>query len=145
VSPALAGPRGWRFVHPDFAEEGAATGLRVRAGLGVEMVEGDAAVRQAVLLLLSTTPGERVMRPEYGCALQRLVFSPNDDTTAGLVIHYIRQAIARFEPRVEVLALDAGPHPEVPTVLEITLAYRVRATQRTERLDLVLDLQDGAA
>ena len=143
--PAVVGPRGWRFVHPDFDGQGAATGLRLRAGGGVEMVEGDATVRQAVLLLLSTSPGERVMRPEYGCALQRLVFSPNDDTTAGLVIHYIRQAIARFEPRIEVLTLDAGPHPEGPTVLEITLAYRVRATQQTERLILALDLQGGAA
>ncbi len=64
MRPADVGPRGWRFVHPDFAAEGAATGLRIRAGRGVEMVEGDASVRQAVLLLLSTTPGERVMRPE---------------------------------------------------------------------------------
>jgi uncharacterized protein len=145
VSPALDAPRGWGFVHPDFAGEGTATGVRVRAGQGVVMVEGDAAVRQALLLLLSTTPGERVMRPEYGCDLQRLVFSPNDDTTAGLVIHYIRQAIARFEPRIEVLRLDAGAHPVAATVLEIALAYRVRATQRTEDLRLVLDLQGGPA
>ena len=48
------------------------------------MVEGNAAVRQAIQMLLSTAPGERVMRPGYGCDLQRLVFAPNDDTTAGL-------------------------------------------------------------
>ncbi len=73
------------------------------------------------------------------------MFSPNDDTTAGLVIHYIRQAVARFEPRIEVLALDAAPHPEESTVLEIALTYRVRATQRSEQLRLALDLQGGAA
>ena len=68
----------------------------------------EASVRQAILLLLSTRPGERVMRPTYGCDLHRLVFSPNDDTTAGLAIHYVRQALERWEPRIEVIRLDAG-------------------------------------
>ena len=68
------------------------------------MVEDDASIRQSLLLLLSTSPGERVMRPDYGCSLRRLVFAPNDDTTAGLAIHYVRQAVERWEPRVEILA-----------------------------------------
>ena len=68
---------------------------------------GDEAVRQSILLLLSTIPGERVMRPTYGCHLHRLVFWPNDDTTAGLAIHYVRRAVERFEPRVEVIRVDA--------------------------------------
>ena len=64
------------------------------------------------------------MRPDYGCELHRLVFSPNDDTTAGLAIHYVRRALERWEPRVEVLSRrrhrdrggrrPARRHPGVP-------------------------------
>ena len=74
----------------------------------LSMVDGDAAVRQALLLLLATTPGERLMRPQYGCHLNRLLFAPNDHTTAGLAVHYVRQAVQRWEPRAEIVSLDAA-------------------------------------
>lgn len=109
---------------------------------GIDMVEGAASVRQALLMLLATRPGERVMRPNYGCNLHRLVFSPNDDTTAGLIIHYVRQAIERWEPRIEIIHLDATQSQDAasPGALEITLEYRVRATSQTERLAYAFDL-----
>jgi phage baseplate assembly protein W len=106
------------------------------------MVEGAASVRQAILLLLSTRPGERIMRPYYGCNLHRLVFSPNDDTTAGLAIHYVRQALDRWEPRIDVLHLDAiaSSNKAYPGLLEIYLEYRLRSTLQSERLTYVFDL-----
>jgi phage baseplate assembly protein W len=72
------------------------------------------------------------MRPEYGCLLHRLVFSPNDETTAGLAIHYVRQALDLWEPRIDVLRLDAERNVEDPEQLTISLEYRVRATQQTD-------------
>lgn len=125
--------RGLRFVHPDFDQDHGSPGLRLGAH-GLQMVEGAAAVRQAILLLLSTAPGERVMRPDYGCDLRRLAFSPNDATTAGLAVHYVRQALQRFEPRIDVLALDAQPHREDPGRLDILLEYRLRASGASARL-----------
>jgi len=107
---------------------------------GLDMIDEDASVRQAILLLLSTTPGERVMRPDYGCDLHRLVFSPNDNTTSGLAIHYVRQALDRWEPRAEVMHLDAGPNPEYPERLEIQLEYRLRRTQQTDQLAFSVNL-----
>ena len=135
--------RAWRFVHPDFEVESGPPGLRISARGGIDMVEGDESLRQAVLMLLSTAPGERVMRPLYGCDLHHLVFAPNDLTTAGLAIHYVRRAVERYEPRIEVLDLDAGPNAERPELLDISLRYRVRATQQVETLSLSLNL--GAA
>src|SRR5437660_10341703 len=134
--------RAWRFSHPDFDQTGQGSGLRVSSRGGMEMVDGQSSVRQAILLLLSTTPGERVMRPNYGCDLHRLVFSPNDITTAGLAIHYVRQAIERWEPRVDVVRLDArrSANDTLPGLLEIDLEYRVQATQQTERLAYTFDL-----
>jgi uncharacterized protein len=130
----------WRFVHPDFDASRGRPGFALTPRGRIETVERDASVRQAVLLLLSTTPGERVMRPDYGCELRRLVFSPNDATTAGLAVHYVRQALSRWEPRIEVLKLDATPDPSEPGRLDIRLEYRVKASQRNERLGFALDL-----
>ena len=142
---------GWRFVHPDFDDAaGLPSGLALTPRRGIAMVTGDAAVRQAVLLLLSTRPGERVMRPDYGCDLTPIVFAPNDDTTAGLAMHFVRRAIERWEPRVEIVRLDAGADPVEadggrgePGRLRIDLEYRVRATGHQERLVLPLTLADG--
>ena len=135
--------RAWRFLHPDLDVGEERAGLRVAATGALEMVEQHAAVRQAVLLLLSTMPGERVMRPEYGCELHRLAFSPNDDTTAGLAIHYVRRALERWEPRIHLLQVDAGRSPEDPWRLDVTLEYRVRATQQGERFVYPLALAGG--
>jgi phage baseplate assembly protein W len=132
--------RSWRFLHPDLDIPEGAAGLRVSATGGIEMVGEEASVRQAILLLLSTIPGERVMRPEYGCALERLIFSPNDDTTAGLALHYLRQALDRWEPRIDVLRLDAERNAADPSRLDLLLEYRVRSTQREDRLAIPLRL-----
>lgn len=136
--------RAWRFVHPDLD---AAEVRHERGGLtktptgGIAMVDEQASVRQAILLLLSTVPGERVMRPDYGCALFRLVFAPNDDTTAGLAIHYVRQALERWEPRITLLHVDAGRSASDPSRLDIVCEYRLRATQTSHQLNLSLDLR----
>ncbi len=123
--------RSWLFRHPDL--DPGISGLAVSATGSVATLGGDDAIRQAVLLLLSTVPGERVMRPHYGCPLDRLVFAPNDATTAGLAIHYVRQAVQRWEPRVEVMRVDAKRHETKSSQLEITLDYRIRSSGRRLR------------
>jgi phage baseplate assembly protein W len=124
------------------AEE--APGFRFAASGGLAMVEEDASVRQAILLLISTRPGERLMRPGYGCDLDRLVFSPNDGTTAGLAVHYVRRALETWEPRIDLVRIDAGRSPEDASRLEITVDYRVRATQRRDSVTTRLSLDGGA-
>jgi phage baseplate assembly protein W len=145
----MAPVSGWRFSGLGTGGDGrgAGQGPAVTPAGGIALVTGDAAVRQSLILLLSTTPGERVMRPDYGCPLHRLMFWPNDATTAGLAIHYVRQAVQRWEPRIEILRLDAGrsatrgeASEESPSTLFVWLDYRVRATQRTDQLSLTLDL-----
>ncbi len=132
--------RAWRFIHPDLDSPDKSAGLQISARGGIEMVAGDQSVRQAILLLMSTIPGERVMRPEYGCHLQRLVFAPNDGTTAGLAIHYVRRALERWEPRIEIIKLDAGQSADQPELLMIVLDYRVKATQNVEQLAFAVNL-----
>lgn len=132
---------GWRFGHPDV--DGARTGLTVDATGRPDRVHDADAIRQSLLLLLSTRPGERVMRPEYGCALATLVFAANDDTTAGLAIHYVRRAVERFEPRARVLSVDAGPAPGRPDLLDVVLEYRPRAGGPVETVAVSVPLAEG--
>jgi len=120
----------WRFVHPDVAGP-PASGLQVSATGGIELVSGDRSIHQAILILISTRPGERVMRPSYGCDISPFLFSPNDETTAGLAIHFVRQAVERWEPRVDVIAVDAVQDDHEPELLRVTLTYRVRMTLET--------------
>lgn len=147
-------PVGLRFVYPELAslvklrEDASAPG-----GLGMvispagrlDWVDGEPTILQALALLLSTRPGERVMRPDYGCDLHRLAFEPNDETTAGIAILHVRRAIERWEPRVEILELDASPDPDVPGRLDLVLDYRVRSLPETHQLRWsVLVASEGA-
>lgn len=135
--------RAWRFVFPELQEGQLACGLALSPKGGVAMVDEAVSVRQAILLLLGTRPGERVMRPDYGCDLFKLVFAPGDNTTAGLAIHYVREALARWEPRIDIAELDANVNPDHPTRLDILLQYRLRMTRQWDQAGLTLNLQTG--
>ena len=131
------------FAHPYLGAAAGPPGLRTGAGGRLATVEDAAAIRQGLLLLLSTRPGERVNRPGYGCHLFRLAFAPSDDTTAGLAIHYVDRAVARWEPRVEVLFLDAVRPADEPFTLEVRMTYRVRATQHEGDLTVAVPTAGG--
>jgi len=131
------------FVLPDFDDQGPA-GMRLDARGRLATVTDAASIRQALLLLLSTRPGERVNRPDYGCHLFRLAFAPADDTTAGLAIHYVSRAVEKWEPRVTVLAVEAGVPADDPALLEVRMRYRIKATQGEDEVALAVPtLQAG--
>lgn len=140
---AKARYQAWRFFHPRFDQSGPVAGLNISATGAIAMVEDDASVRQALLLLLTTRPGERVMRPDYGCNLHRLVFAPNDATTHGLAIHYVRQAVERWEPRVELLKINAFAATDNASRMDVELQYRVRRTLQQDSVTLNIMLDEG--
>lgn len=130
----------WQFLHPDLDVFADRAGLQIGPAGRVQIVDEDASVRQSLLLLLSTSPGERVMRPTYGCTLNQLVFAPNDDTTAGLAIHAVRQAIERWEPRIQITKLDATRTAEAGDRLTILLDYQIKSVQRPGRAIFEINL-----
>ncbi|WP_368861910.1 GPW/gp25 family protein [Frankia gtarii] len=89
------------------------------------MTDGVAELEQAMYLILSTTPGERPMRPEFGCPLADYVFAPADSTTAGLISYEVVRALGRWEPRIDVIDVEVIPDA-VESTLWIDIAYRVR-------------------
>lgn len=88
----------------------------------------EAGIRDALWIILATAPGERVMRPDFGCGIHDLVFSTASATTLGQVVREVRDALVRWEPRIEVLGVDAAPDPAQPARLLIQVDYRVRTT-----------------
>jgi hypothetical protein len=132
--------RAWRFVQEELPGVEARTGLQISHLGSIDMVSEHESIRQAIFLLLSTRPGERVMRPSYGCDLFRLVFSPMDETSIGLAIHYVRQAIQRWEPRVTILSLDASRSESEAGLLVLELHYRAKTTLKTGWLQLAVNL-----
>ncbi len=96
----------------------------VPGGLGgLPLAEGVEKVEQSLRILLDTEPGERVMRPAYGCGLRRYLMRPNDAGTRALIAADVEAAITRFEPRVRLSAVRVDPG-EDPALVVVHLAYR---------------------
>src|SRR3954454_3014382 len=91
-------------------------------------------VRQSILLILRTARGERVMRPDFGAGLEQLVFSPLTGSTVALAEHQAKEALVRFEARIEVLSLVGRIDPTQEGALLLELQYRVRRTDTTFNL-----------
>lgn len=114
--------RGWNFP-PMLNEQGT-----------VALTGDEDEIRQSIRIILGTGPGQRVMRPEFGCRIHELVFAPNNNTTAGLASRYVSEALGRWEPRIDVQRVDVTPDPDEPARLLITVEYRVRATHSNRSL-----------
>jgi uncharacterized protein len=100
----------------------------------VRLASADESIRQSIWTILSTSPGERVMRPDFGCGMHDMVFGVNSAGTANAVAGAVRQALARWEPRIDVLDVYAAPDPAAPSRLLIEINYQVRSTNSRSNL-----------
>lgn len=107
------------------------TGLAFPVQLGparrFRLVSGQEDIQQSIRIILGTMPGERVMRPEFGCRAYELLFDPHDTATEALLVFYVEQALARWEPRIEIQAVtidDSAGDGRLP----VTIHYRIKAT-----------------
>jgi phage baseplate assembly protein W len=92
-------------------------------------------IREAIWIILSTVPGERLMRPDFGCGIHEHVFAPNNTRTAGLVRFHVEEALNRWEPRIDLQEVKVEADPSNPAVLLISIDYQVRSTD--SRFNLV--------
>jgi len=102
---------------------------------------GEDNVRESILLILLTEPGERVMREEFGCGLGRFLFEPNTVTTRQLIRERITNAIGRWEPRVTVDDVTVEPDTANPRLVGVNILFRLVATQALGRVGLTLQLE----
>lgn len=108
--------KGWRFP------------VDVNRNGGVATSAYEDVVRESIIIVLGTAPGERVMRPHFGCGIHDLLFAPNNANTAGLAAHYCVEALSKWEPRISNIEADASPSQDEPNKLHIHIRYKVRET-----------------
>lgn len=107
------------------------------------LIEDEDLVRNSLFLILSTSPGERLMRPTFGCGIHDLVFQANTAALRGEVEIRVREALVRWEPRIDVLNVHTDTSPTEPTQLLVRIDYRLRSNNSLFNLVYPFFLQEG--
>jgi uncharacterized protein len=113
---------------------GLAFPLQVDRRGGIALARDETDIEQAIELILGTAPGERPMRPEFGCGVHDFVFDSVDATTVGRMELAIRDALDRWEPRVFVETVEFNLDEVADGRLIIDIGYRVRVTNTMRNL-----------
>lgn len=101
---------------------------------------GNASVREVMLNILLTRPGERLMRPEFGAGIRNFIHHPNNETTRALIGDATLRALTRWEPRVTIEKVRVVPDRERLSHVNLEVRYRLLADGSRETLELALDL-----
>lgn len=128
---------GWQFDLTDTGDPSlgmVGVGLGPNGGIAEASDEDD--ILQSIWLILSTAPGERVGRPQFGCGIHNLIFATQSPGTFGDIINAVEQALAAWEPRIDVLDVDASPASSTsdPSAVIIQIDYRVKSTNSRSNL-----------
>ncbi len=122
--------RGWKFP------------VSVKDGK-IASSEGEDSIRESIMIILGTAKGERVMRPDFGCGINELVFAPNNTSTATLIDFYIREALLKWEPRIEVLNVITTPDKDEGNKFILNIEYMVKTTNTKSNLVYPFYLERG--
>jgi phage baseplate assembly protein W len=118
----------------DFIGRGITFPLRVDQSGSIALGAGADGIDASIRMALITAPGERVMRPQFGCRIWNLLFEPINANTLGLMAEAVRDAISQWEPRVDLEDVDLQSDPDNPSRVVINLTYRVRSTNDRRNL-----------
>jgi hypothetical protein len=109
----------------------------------VASVEYEEDIRQSILIILETAPGERVMRPNFGCGIHDFVFTALDNTTLQQIRTSVEEALRRCEARIDVLDVTFDQTAATEGQLLIEVEYRVRRTNQTGNLVFPFYFREG--
>jgi hypothetical protein len=110
---------------------------------GLELSHNDQDIAESIFILLSTTPGERVMNPKYGCDLQSMVFSSMSTSNKTRIEDMINTAILYFEPRVRVVGITINSPDQLNGKLEISITYDIKGTNSRKIMVYPFYLSEG--
>ncbi len=108
--------------------------MRTDATGSIALVTHDREIEESIRLIVGTAPGERPMRPEYGCAINDYIFATIDPDTAGRIASEVRSSLVRWEPRIEVKGIDVTADPKDQTLVYIDIRYSVGDTNDPRNL-----------
>lgn len=132
-SPAPRSPDGI-VSDPGFVGRGFRFPMAVDHRGNLALTSGGADLDSSIRVVIATAPGERVMRPAFGCRIWDLLFEPVNANTLGLMAQSVREAVAQWEPRVETESVEVSPDPNDSALVHIRLTYRVRTTNDRRNL-----------
>ena len=118
----------------DFIGRGWAFPIRTGVTGGIGLVAREREIAEAIRLVLSTAPGERPMRPEFGCRIHDFVFDGADGATAAAITTEVSNALYAWEPRINVEGVAVSSTPEDPNLMYIDVTYSIRATNARHNL-----------
>src|SRR5947208_6251052 len=121
-------------MRDEFIGAGWAFPLRTDATGSIALVHGEREIVESIRLILATAPGERPMRPEFGCAIHDLVFAPADAATAGQIAYAVRVALERWETRIELTDVVVGFEAVDKGMLLIDIRYALRGSNDPRNL-----------
>ena len=98
------------------------------------VVAGAEVIERSIALIVGTAPGERPMRPEFGCGVHDLILGGTDATSLGRIAHEVRRAIRRWEPRVTVEDVTLEPDPSDPSLVSVVITYVIKDTNDARNL-----------
>lgn len=96
--------------------------------------EAEQSIRESIMIILSTSKGERVMHPTFGCNINEYVFAPNNTATASLLSFYVKEALLEWEPRIEVENVAVTPDENESNKLNISIDYKIKTTNTGDNL-----------
>jgi len=130
--------------HKDFLGRGWAMPVSIdpQSGL-IATAEYEEDIRQAIRIILETAPGERVMRPNFGCGIHDLVFEAIDSTALQRIRSEVEDALRRYEARIDVLDVAADEDATSEGMLLVELEYRVRRTNQVGNLVFPFYYREG--
>ena len=117
--------------------------LIVAADGSLTWSSGEQSIAESILTVLATAPGERVMRPDFGCRAHELVFASNDPATHASIAHHAREALVNGEPRIEVLDVRVEGRGELDNVLLIEIDYQILANNSVHNLVYPYYIREG--
>jgi uncharacterized protein len=121
-------------VDPSFIGRGFSWPMGVDHTGAIKLADGPDSLERSMRIVLLTAPGERLMRPQFGCRIWDLLFEPITPNLLGLLAEAVRDALAQWEPRVEVEEVLPTPDPNDDGLVQIQVVYRVRATNDRRNL-----------
>ena len=116
-------------------------------GLGVPdpcYGDGQQRIEDAIWIIVSTSLGERLMRPLFGAGADDYVFQPNSALTRTQLAHAVQQALVKWEPRIELDSVSVDSSPDQASQVLITIQYHIRSTNELFNMVFPFYLQEGA-
>jgi phage baseplate assembly protein W len=127
TEPPGYGPGGQRY-DSSFIGRGFSWPMTVDHTGSIRLAEPIEDIERSIRIILSTAPGERVMRPRFGCRIWELLFEPITPSLLGQIVEVVKEALAQWEPRIEVESVKPSPDRRNDGLVEVDVSYVVRMT-----------------